>query len=369
MADLPLVDLKAQYASIRDEVRAAIDGVLERQQFIAGPETAAFEEEFASASGAAHAVAVSNGTTALELTFAALGIGPGDEVITVSHTFFATVEAVLRVGATPVLVDVDPDDWTISPERVADAVGPKTKAVVPVHIYGHPADISALREAAPKALVVEDAAQAHLARYHGLPVGREANAATFSFFPAKNLGAYGDAGGVITDDPELATRLRRLRDHGRSGKYEHAEAGTNARAAELQLAVLRVKLRHLAEWTAERRRLSQLYEQLLKPKALGFDFQVERPWAEHVRHLFVARHERRDQLRESLASQGVGTGIHYPLPVHRQPAVIGTDTRVVGTMEVTDALASSVVSLPLFPELGNAGVERVVAALESAVAA
>lgn len=367
MPDLPLVDLQAQYATIRSEVRAAIDAVLDRQQFISGPETAAFEEEFARASGAAHAVAVSNGTTALELTLEALGIGSGDEVITVSHTFFATVEAILRVGATPVMVDVDPEDWTISPERVADAVGPRTRAVVPVHIYGHPADVRALREAAPDATIIEDAAQAHLARYHGVPVGREAAASTFSFFPGKNLGAYGDAGGVITDDADLAARLRRLRDHGRSGKYEHAEVGTNARAAELQLAVLRVKLRHLAAWTAERRRLAALYEHRLGMDR-AFGLQVERPWAEHVRHLFVTRHERRDDVRAALAAQGVATGIHYPIPVHRQPAVAGTLARVVGTMEVTDGLAGSVLSLPLFPELGDDGVDRVVSALESAVA-
>lgn len=367
MADLPLVDLKAQYVAIREEVRDAIDGVLERQYFIAGPETAAFEEEFARASGAAEAIAVSNGTTALELALEAIGVGEGDEVITVSHTFFATVEAILRVGATPVLVDIGSDDWTISPERVADAVSPKTKAVVPVHIYGHPADVRALREAAPNAVIIEDAAQAHLARYYDAPVGREAAAATFSFFPAKNLGAYGDAGAVITDDPELAARLRRLRDHGRSGKYEHAEVGTNARAAELQLAVLRVKLRHLPAWTKERRRLASLYEERLAQADLGF--QVERDWAEHVRHLFVVRHPQRDTLREALAGQGVSTGIHYPLPVHRQPALQGTATRVAGTMAVTDGLASSILSLPLFPELGDAGVDRVAAALELTVAA
>ncbi|HUZ80936.1 MAG TPA: DegT/DnrJ/EryC1/StrS family aminotransferase [Gaiellaceae bacterium] len=366
MPDLPLVDLKAQYAAIREEVRLAIDAVLERQQFISGPETAAFENEFARASGAAHSIAVSNGTTALELTFEALGIGSGDEVITVSHTFFATVEAILRVGATPVLVDVDPDDWTMSAERVAEAVGPRTKAVVPVHIYGHPANVRAIREAAPGATIVEDAAQAHLARYYDAPVGREAAAATFSFFPSKNLGAYGDAGAVTTDDEELAQRLRRLRDHGRSGKYEHAEVGTNARAAELQLAVLRVKLRHLSDWTAERRRLSGLYEQRLDS---SFGLQVERPWAEHVRHLFVARHDQRDDIRAALAAQGIASGIHYPLPIHRQPAVTGTNTRVAGTMDVTDALARSILSLPLFPELGDDGVDRVATALETVVAA
>jgi dTDP-3-amino-3,4,6-trideoxy-alpha-D-glucose transaminase len=369
MADLPIVDLQAQYASIRDEISVALERVLERQQFINGPETAAFEEEYARACGAAEAVAVSSGTTALELALGALGIGRGDEVITVSHTFFATVETILRVGATPVLVDIDESDWTISPERVADAVGPRTKAVVPVHIYGHPADVPALQEAAPGAIILEDAAQAHLAHYHGLPVGRAAAAACFSFFPAKNLGAYGDAGAVTTDDPELADRMRSLRDHGRAGKYVHSRIGTNARASELQLAVLRVKLRHLADWTAERRRLARRYEERFADPVLGVGLQLERDWAEHVRHLFVVRHEQRDELRAALAADGIATGVHYPVPVHRQEAIGGTETRVVGTMDVTDAIAGSIVSLPLFPELGNAGVDRVATAVEGAIAA
>jgi dTDP-4-amino-4,6-dideoxygalactose transaminase len=362
MSDLPLVDLRAQYGSIRGEVDAAIARVLERQTFLNGPETRAFEEEFAQFSGAAEAVAVANGTVALELALEAIGVGRGDEVVTVAHTFFATVEAVLRVGARPVLVDVDPDDWTLAPDRIAAAVGPRTRAIVPVHLYGHPADVPAIRAAAQGVPVVEDAAQAHGARYHDRPVGADAVAATFSFFPAKNLGAYGDAGAIVTNDAALASHLRSVRDHGRSSKYEHRLVGTNARMAELQAAVLRAKLPHLAAWTAERRRLSLRYEELLAVEPLRT--QVIRPWADHARHLFVVAHPGRDRLRDLLAAEGIATGIHYPVPCHRLEALAAADWRAPAPLEATEELAATILSLPLYPELGDEGVERVAAAVE-----
>jgi dTDP-4-amino-4,6-dideoxygalactose transaminase len=358
---IPLVDLHAQYAQIRDEIHAAIDRVLERQSFVLGPETSAFEAEFAAFSGAREAVALSNGTTALELALWSLGVGPGDEVITVSWTFWATVEAVLRAGATPVFVDVRPDDWTMDPERVAPAVTPRTKVVLPVHIYGHPADVPAIAAAAPNAIVLEDAAQAHGASYYGRPVGSGAAAATFSFFPGKNLGAYGDAGAIVTDDLALASHLRALRDHGRSSKYEHPFPGTNARCSEIQCAVLRTKLRHLREWTEERRRVSSLYEE-----HVGLPFQATQDWAEHARHLFVVRHADRDRLQQLLAEQGVASGVHYPIPAHRQPGLHGVEWRAVGDMSITDELAATVLSLPLYPELGEEGAQRVCAAIHRA---
>ena len=257
-AGLPLVDLRAQYATIEREVGDALARVLERQVFINGPETVAFEAEFAAACEAAECVAVSSGTTALELALRAIGVGPGDEVITVSHTFFATVSAIVSTGATPVFVDVDPSSWTMDPRLVAGALSERTKAIVPVHIYGHPADVPAITAVAPGVPVIEDAAQAHLARYHGSAVGSSAAASCYSFYPGKNLGAYGDAGAVVTSDPDFAARVRALRDHGRTrgAKYEHALLGTNARAAELQTAVLRTKLPLLRAWTQLRQALA-----------------------------------------------------------------------------------------------------------------
>jgi dTDP-4-amino-4,6-dideoxygalactose transaminase len=364
--NLPLVDLKAQYRTLEREIKAAIEQVLERQVFIGGPETAAFEHEFAKVCEAEECVAVSSGTTALELALKALGVGPGDEVISVSHTFFATVGAIVNIGATPVLVDVDPSSWTMAPQLVAEALSERTKAIVPVHIYGHPADVPAISAVAPHVPIVEDAAQAHLARYHGSAVGSCAKAACYSFYPGKNLGAYGDAGAVVSSDPELAARVRALRDHGRvhNAKYEHEVLGTNARAAELQMAVLRAKLPHLGTWTQERRRLSARYEHALASS--GIELQTVQPWAEHARHLFVLLHPERDRILAELHERGIGAGIHYPLACHQQAALVGR-WRGGGWgsgLSQTERVAASCLSLPLYPELGDDGVDRVVDALE-----
>ena len=364
MPEIPLVDLKAQYEVIRDDVGAAIVRVLERQLFLNGPETKAFEAEFAAFSQVEHAVLVSSGTTALELMLAALGIGPGDEVITVSFTFFATVEAIASVGAVPVFVDVTPEDWTLDPALVAAAVTPRTKAILPVHLYGHPADLDAIAAAAPGIPIIEDAAQAHGARYRDRPVGSTSVAATFSFFPGKNLGAYGDAGAIVTTDADLAARLRSLRDHGRSGKYEHDSVGTNARGAEIQAAVLRTKLPHLAAWNEERRRLSSRYEARLP----GLRVQQTRKWVTPSRHLFVTALSERNSVAASLKEQGIATGVHYPIPCHLQPAMARVEWRASGDLEVSEEAASTVLSLPLYPELGDAGVDRVAAALTDALA-
>jgi dTDP-4-amino-4,6-dideoxygalactose transaminase len=361
---LPLVDLKAQYRAHKPEIKAAIGRVLESQMFIGGPETAAFEQEFANACQAEACVAVSNGTTALELALKALGVGAGDEVITVSHTFFATVGAIVNIGATPVLIDVEPSSWTMEPRLVAEALSERTKAIVPVHIYGHPADVPAINAAAPHVPIVEDAAQAHLARYHGSAVGSAARAACYSFYPGKNLGAYGDAGAVVSSDPELAAQVRALRDHGRTSgaKYEHELLGTNARAAELQMAVLRAKLPHLGTWTQERQRLAARYERSLADS--GLELQAVQPWAEHARHLFVCLHPDRERLLSELRERGIGAGIHYPLACHQQPALAGRWRGTDSGLEVTERLAATCLSLPLYPELGDDGVARVVGALE-----
>ncbi len=366
MSRLPLVSLHDQHRTIAPEINEAIGRVLERQVFISGPETAAFEQEFAAACESQECVAVSSGTNALELALAALGVGPGDEVITVSHTFFATVGAIVRTGATPVLIDIEEESWTMNPALVADAISERTKAIVPVHIYGHPADVPAIAAAAPGIPIVEDAAQAHLARYHERPVGSAAAAACFSFYPGKNLGAYGDAGAVISDDPAIAECIRALRDHGRArgAKYEHDQMGVNARAAELQMAVLRAKLPHLPQWTLARRQLSERYQRQLEN---DYELQVVQPWAEHVHHLFVLLHPDRDRLLKGLNDQEIGAGVHYPLPCHLQPALAGLWRDGGSGLPVSEAIAASCLSLPLYPELGEDGVDTVVTALSEAL--
>lgn len=356
---IPLVDLKAQQRSIGSEIAAAIDRVEERQVFVNGPETAAFETEFAEWCDVPHCIAVSSGTTALELTLQALDVGSGDDVITVSHTFFATVGAIVRRGATPVMIDVDSDTWTMAPDRVAAAVGPRTKAIVPVHLYGNPADISTIAQAAPGIAIIEDAAQAHGARYRRQPLGSGSSAACYSFYPGKTLGAHGDAGAVTTSDEELAARICQLRDHGRAGgKYEHLCIGTNARMAELQASILRAKLPHLAAWIRARQQVAAAYEASM----MGSGLQMQRvePWAEHTRHLFVVLHPDRDGVRLRLQRQGIETGVHYPIPAHRQPAMQQIEHNTVGALDVTERLASTCLSLPIYPELGEDNVRRVV---------
>jgi dTDP-4-amino-4,6-dideoxygalactose transaminase len=356
----PLIDLHAQYESMRVDIDAAIERVLRRQVFLAGPETKAFEIEFAAFAETAEAVAVSSGTSALELALWVLGLGPGDEVILPAWTFWATSEAILRQGATPVFVDVTEDDWTLDPHAVGAAVTQRTRAIVPVHIFGHPADVRAIAEAAPHVAIVEDASQAHGARYYGASVGSGGTLSTYSFYPSKNLGAYGDAGAILTNDPELAARLRAIRDHGSVEKYTHLVAGTNARCDELQAAVLRAKLPKLREWTVRRQELAALYETRLSGM---IRMQVTQPWAEHARHLFVVAVDGRNAVVERLLRQGIHVGVHYPAACHQQPAWHGERPR----LSVTEALAKSVVSLPLYPELGETGVERICEAVLEAI--
>ncbi len=361
---IPLVDLKAQYAAIRPQVDAAMQQVLESTQFIMGPQVAEFEAAFAAYCGVDHCVGVGSGTAALELVLRALEIGPGDEVITVAHTFIATAEAISAVGATPVFVDIDPLTYTLDPDAVEAVIGSATRAVIPVHLYGQPADMTRINAVAQAygLAVVEDAAQAHGAVWQGTRAGGLADAACFSFYPGKNLGAYGDAGAVTTHRADLAERVRLLRNHGRRSKYVHDEKGFGHRLDTLQAAVLSAKLPFLDRWTAARQGLAAQYSAALAEHEVVVPYVAE--GAEPVWHLYVIRSAGRDALMAGLAEQGIASGIHYPLPLHLQPAYADLGYRR-GQLPVTEAVAASCLSLPIYPEMGEARVARVVDAVVS----
>jgi dTDP-4-amino-4,6-dideoxygalactose transaminase len=346
---IPLVDLQAQYRSLRPEVAEAIERVLDSSSFILGQEVLRFEESFASFVGARDAVGVASGTAALHLALLACEVGPGDEVITTPHTFIATVEAIVHAGARPVFVDIDPRTFNLDPAKVEAAIGPRTKAIMPVHLYGHPADMDPLLEIAERRglWLIEDAAQAHGAEYAGRRCGSIGHVAAFSFYPGKNLGAYGDAGAVTSNDTELSGRVRKLRDHGRTTKYEHDEIGYGERLDALQAAILGLKLRHLEAWTERRRQAARTYDELLE--GCPVEPPIEAPGARHAYHLYVIRSPRRDELLKALTGSGIGAGIHYPRPLHQQEAIrrLGID----GTYPETERAAAEVLSLPIFPEI------------------
>jgi dTDP-4-amino-4,6-dideoxygalactose transaminase len=350
---VPFVDLRAQYDSIEDDVRAAIDGVIESSEFILGTELDLFEREFADFCGSRHAVGVDSGTSALELALRAFGIGPGDEVITVANTFVATAFAISYTGATPVLVDCDSATSNLDVSAVEAAITEKTRAIVPVHLYGRPAQMPDVMQLARRhgLVVVEDACQAHGARIDGRRVGSFGDAAAFSFYPGKNLGAYGDGGAVVTSDDRAATALRLLRNYGQREKYRHSTLGYNRRLDTLQAAVLRVKLAHLDEWNDARRGHALRYADLLGGVD-GVDLPDDgtAPGLEHVWHLFVIRSPERDALRDHLGARGIQTGIHYPVPVHMQPAFEGAGYGP-GAFPETESQAAQVISLPMYPEL------------------
>jgi dTDP-4-amino-4,6-dideoxygalactose transaminase len=347
---IPLVDLRAQYTAIQPAVDAAIQEVITTTNFVMGPAVRRFEEAFAAFCGVQTCVGVSNGTAALELALRALKIGAGDEVITAAHTFIATAEAISNVGAKPVFVDIDPATYTIDVAAVAGAITPATRALLPVHIYGQPANMTALNRLAEQhgLAIIEDAAQAHGATWQGATVGSLATMACFSFYPGKNLGAYGDAGAVTTNDPALAEQVRLLRNHGRRSKYVHEIVGTNERIDTLQAAILAAKLPYLAGWTAARQRLAARYHELLA------DCEVVLPAvataATSAWHLYVIRTPRRDALLAYLKTQGIEAGIHYPVPLHLQPAYADLGYRQ-GDLLVTEAVADSCLSLPIYPEM------------------
>jgi dTDP-4-amino-4,6-dideoxygalactose transaminase len=363
---IPLVDLKAQYAAIRPAVDHALQSVLDSTNFIMGPEVKAFEQAFAAYCGVAHCAGVASGTAALDLVLRALGVGAGDEVITVAHTFIATAEAISAVGARPVFVDIDPLTCTMAPAALAAAITPATRAIVPVHIYGQPADMDAIMALARRhgIPVVEDAAQAHAATWNGRRAGALGDAACFSFYPGKNLGAYGDAGAVTTTNAEVAAQVRLLRNHGRRSKYLHEVKGYGERIDTLQAAVLAAKLAYLDEWTAARRRLAARYSALLKDTALILPYvaaQAEPAW-----HLYVVRTPQRDALLEHLQQHGIGAGVHYPVPLHLQPAYADLGY-LRGALPVSEEVADTCLSLPLYPEMTEAQQDRVVEVIEAFV--
>jgi dTDP-4-amino-4,6-dideoxygalactose transaminase len=349
---VPMVDLKAQYARIKAEVDAAVASVIEGAHFIKGEDCALFEREFAAYCGAAHAVGVANGTDALVIALRAYGVGLGDEVITVANTFIATGEAIFLNGARPVFVDVDPVTFTMDPSQVEKAVTPRTKVILPVHLYGHPADMGPINAVAARhgLPVLEDAAQAHGAENEGRRAGTLGHAACFSFYPGKNLGAYGDAGCVVTNDREFAARVRQIANHGGgTNKYDNVVVGTNSRLDTLQAAILRVKLRHLDAWDAERVARVRAYAQALA-EVPGVIVPRERAGARSAWHLFTVRATDRDGLQKHLAAQGVATAVHYPRPIHLQPAMAAAGGRA-GDLPVSERLSREVLSLPLYPEL------------------
>ena len=332
--------------------------MFERTDWVLGRELELFEHEFAHYCGVGHAVGTDSGLSALELIMRAAGIGPGDEVITAANTFIATVLAISHAGAWPVLVDIDPRTDNLDPALLEHAITPRTKAVIPVHLYGHPAEMDAIRTVAARhgLLVIEDACQAHGARYRGRPAGSLGDAGAFSFYPAKNLGAFGDGGAVVTDDPELAEAVRTLRDYGQRRKYDHVVKGFNRRLDTLHAAVLRIKLRHLEGWNDRRRRHAASYTELLEGTGVSAPQVVD--GVDPVWHLYVIRTSGRDALRSALAEHGIQTGIHYPVPVHLQRAYADLQ-RGRGSFPVTELHAGEVVSLPMYPELPDEHIDYV----------
>lgn len=347
---VPFVDLKAQYRSIKDEVNGAIQGVLDSCQFTLGSEVVAFEQEFAAYSGSTHGMGVNTGTSALHLALLAAGVGKGDEVITVPFTFVATVSAIDYTGAKAVFVDIDPVTFTMDPAQIEAAVTPRTKAIIPVHLYGQSADMDPILAIAKKhgLVVIEDAAQAHGAEYKGRRCGSMGDMGCFSFYPGKNLGAAGEGGMVVTANPEFARTIRMLRDWGAERKYHHVLKGYNFRLEGIQGAVLRVKLRHLEKWTEARRAAAGRYDHLLVGSGVGLPQQMD--YARHVYHIYAVRTSDRAAMQEALNAQGVQTGIHYPFPVHLLPAFADLGYQA-GQFPHAERAAQEVLSLPMFPEL------------------
>lgn len=366
MLNVAFNDLKPGYLAHKEEIDAAVARALASGWYILGEETAAFESEFADFCGAAGCVGVNSGTDAIALALRALGIGSGDEVITVPHTAVATVAAIVMSGAIPVLADIDPVTFTLDPAAFEAAITPHTRAVLPVHLYGQPAEMDAILAIARahNLYVVEDCAQAHGATYKGQPVGTMGDAGTFSFYPTKNLGALGDGGAIVSRDPALLEQARLLREYGwtPAARYVSQIQGVNSRLDELQAAILRVRLRHLTAENESRARIASLYTELLATNRPNHEITktpVTAPNGTHVWHLYVVRVPKRDTVRSALAAQGVGTAIHYPVPVHLQPAYAHGAARVSGSLAESERAAASILSLPMHPYLADAAVEYV----------
>ena len=367
-ANVPFVDLGAQYRTITTEINQAISKVIQETDFILGTEVHVFEEEFAAFCDAHYAIGVDSGTSALELALRAFDIGPGNEVITAANSFIASALGISHAGAKPVLVDVDPCTYTLDVKAVERAITRRTKAIIPVHLYGHPAHMDPIRQLADKhgLVVIEDACQAHGARYKSKRVGSLGHAAAFSFYPGKNLGAYGDGGMVVTNDRKVAKRLEMLRNYGQKEKYKHLFRGYNRRLDTIQAAILRVKLKYLDKWNAARRWNAKLYQKHLEGS--GVVLPGEAGGAEAVWHLYVIRTEQRDALKERLAGNGINVGIHYPVPIHLQPAYEDLGHKR-GDFPVTEAYADRILSLPMYAELTPGQIEHVSSTIAEFMAA
>lgn len=347
---IPLVGLQAQYATIKTEVVAAIEDVLEEMQLFLGPQTRAFEEEFAALCNTRYGIGVASGTDALELALRACGIGPGDEVITVANTFIATVEAIALVGARPIFVDIEPESYMMDWRQLEDVVTERTRAIIPVHLYGHPVEMRPVLDFARRygLCIIEDASQAHGTLYEGKPVGGLGDIGCFSLYCSKQLGAYGEAGVCITNNEEFATSIRMWRDHGQTQRYMHGLLGANRRIDEMQAAILRVKMRYLEQWNQGRQAHALVYTEQLRD-IVEKTPQVQ-PWGTHTYYVYAVEVKGRDAFREALQAKGIATGIHYPVPIHLQPACEHYGYRR-GSLPITERVAERIVSLPMYPEL------------------
>ncbi len=362
---VPFLDLKTQYETIKEEIHNSIIKVCESSAFAGGPFVEEFEKSFAAFCKTKHAIGVGNGTDAIWAVLIALGIGQGDEVITAANTFIATAEAITFCGAKPVFVDVEEKSYNINPGLIEPAITARTKAIIPVHLYGQTCDMDAILSIAKKhnLYVIEDACQAHGAEYKGRMAGSIGAAGCFSFYPGKNLGAYGEGGAIVTNNSELDRKLRMFRDHGQDKKYYHSMVGWNARLDGIQGAVLSVKLRHLEKWNSARRKNASLYTKLLKEtKSIGTPYEAE--WAKHVYHIYAVRNPKRDELIKHLAEKGISCGIHYPVPLHLQKAYEHLGYRK-GEFPVAEKLASEQMSLPMFAELTSEQIETVCMGIKS----
>lgn len=362
--NIPLVDLRKQYAPLKEEILSSISRILDGMQLFLGENVRAFESEFAAFCGTHYGIGVSDGTAALQIILRAFDIGPGDEVITVPYTFIATAEAIDLAGARPVFVDIEPDTYLMDVAQVEAKITPHTKAILPVHLYGQTVDMDPLRDIASRhgLKVIEDACQAHGAEYKGRRAGSLGEAAAFSFYYSKNLGAYGEGGFITTDDAGLAQKVRMVRDHGSAKRYYHDVVGFNGRLDEIQAAVLRVKLPHLEEWNERRREHARLYGELLKGTAVVTP--IECPGNTHVYHLYVIRTPMRDELQAWLKDRGVSTGIHYPVPIHLQRSFDFLQYRS-GAFPVSEQVAGEVLSLPMYPEITDEEIDYVVNSIKA----
>ncbi|MDI3508698.1 MAG: hypothetical protein PWP48_1956 [Clostridiales bacterium] len=364
--NIPLLDLKEQYYAIKDEVDAAIEGVLESGQFIIGSQVKALEHDIASYVGVPYAIGVGNGTDALVIALRACGIGPGDEVITSPFTFFASAESISAVGAKPVFVDIDPDTFNIDASKIEQTITPRTRAIIPVHLFGQTADMDAIMDIARKhdLMVIEDACQAMGAEYKGKKAGSFGHAACFSFFPTKNLGTYGDGGMIVTSEADIDKKARMLRAHGSTRKYYHEMIGYNSRLDELHAAILNVKFKYLDQWNDMRRHNAKIYDGLLKDTGVTVPYTA--PYAKHIYHQYVIQCDDRDGLAAALKAKGVATGVYYPLPLHLQDAYKDLGYKR-GDMPYAEAACDRVLAMPMYPELERHQIEYVADAIRELI--